>query len=252
MTLINKAYPAETFKTEIFYPVVVIYRISSLPFLIVSKILNLHPNFITFISFITLFMAAYFAYSSLFVLAGIFIFITCVLDCVDGELARLNSKETKLGQKLESIHADLTLILFPSTILIGLINMNSIQIWVLLLLLFSTSIYVNWRSAYSSTLTLNPSKLSYLQRIIYSQQKSNYEIRNSSFIGKILFILRINTSTQLGIPFALITLFSFINPELIIYAIWTIIISQLFFGCAVIFGKILFTNLEWRAYWEFF
>ena len=244
MTLINKVYPANTFKTEIFSPVVVIYRISSLPLLVISKILNLHPNFITFISFITLFLAAYFAYSSLFVLAGIFIFFTCVLDCVDGELARLSNKETKLGQKLESIHADLTLILFPSTTLIGLINTDSIQIWVLLLLLFSTSIYVKWRSAYSSSLDVNPSQLSYLKRIIYSQQKSNNEIRNSSFIGKILFILRINTSTQLGISFALITLFSFINPELIVYSIWTMIISQLFFGCAVIFGKILFTNLE--------
>ena len=171
--------------------------------------------------------------------------LTIILDCVDGELARINEKETILGLKLESIHADLTLILFPSTVLLGLIRAEAIQNWVFLFLLFSTSIYVNWRSAYSSSQVHDdPSKLSFLQKIIYSQQKPNNSIRASSNIGIFLYILRINTSTQLGVAFALITLFSFIDVGLIIYSIWIIIISQLFYGCAVIFGKILFTNLK--------
>ena len=178
-------------------------------------------------------------------IASAFMFLTLVLDCVDGELARINRKETNLGAKLESIHADLTLILFPSTILIGLIKMESFSNWILLLLLFSTAIYVNWRSMYSSSpIKDDPSKLSFINKIIYSQQKPNNVIRDSSIIGKAIFITRINTATQLGISFALITIFSFIDATLIIYPIWIIIISQLFFGIAVIAGKILFSNLK--------
>ena len=245
MSLFNKVYPVEKFKAEIYSPMVIFYRIASIPLLIISNVLNFHPNFITFISFITLFIASFLAYSGSFISAGILMTLTIILDCVDGELARINEKETILGLKLESIHADLTLILFPSTVLLGLIRAEAIQNWVFLFLLFSTSIYVNWRSAYSSSQVHDdPSKLSFLQKIIYSQQKPNNSIRASSNIGIFLYILRINTSTQLGVAFALITLFSFIDVGLIIYSIWIIIISQLFYGCAVIFGNILFTNLK--------
>ncbi len=245
MSLFTKVYPVEKFKAEINYPMVVIYRLASIPLLIVSKILNLHPNFITLISFITLFLASFYAVLGSFVIASLLMSLTIVLDCVDGELARINEKETKLGLKLESIHADLTLILFPSTILIGLIKEGSFSNLFLLFLLFSTSIYVNWRSMYSSSvINDDPNNLSFIRKIIYAQQKPNNKIRSSSIIGKTLFILRLNTATQLGFPFALITVFSFISNELIIYAIWPIIISQLIFGSAVFLGKILFYNLE--------
>ena len=245
MSLFTKVYPVEKFKAEINSPMVVVYRLASIPLLIISKILNLHPNFITLISFITLFLASFYAYKGSFIAASLLMSLTIVLDCVDGELARINEKETKLGEKLESIHADLTLILFPSTILIGLIKEESFSNLILLFLLFSTAIYVNWRSMYSSSaVNDDPSKLSFTRKIIYAQQKPNNKIRSSSFIGKFIYILRINTATQLGFPFALITVFSFISNELIIYAIWPIIIAQLIFGSAVIIGKILFTNLK--------
>ena len=82
----------------------------------------------TLISFITLFVSGYFSIIGEFSLGGIFILITLVLDCVDGTLARLNNKESELGLKLESIHSDLTLIIFPSTLMVGLINDHSVNI----------------------------------------------------------------------------------------------------------------------------
>jgi len=245
MSLLTKVYPVEKFKAEINSPMVVVYRLASIPLLIISKILNLHPNFITFISFVTLFLASFYAFDGSFFASSLFMSLTIVLDCVDGELARINEKETKLGEKLESIHADLTLIFFPSTILIGLIKEESYSNLILLFLLFSTAIYVNWRSIYSSSvINDDPSNLSFVRRLMYAQQRPNNKIRSSSIIGKFIYILRINTATQLGFPFALIMAFSFISSELIIYAIWPIIISQLIFGSAVIVGKILFTNLK--------
>ena len=177
MSLFTKVYPTEKFKAEIYSPMVIIYRLVSIPLLLISKIFNLHPNFITIISFFTLFAASIYAFYGSFMIASAFIFLTLVLDCVDGELARINGKETSLGAKLESIHADLTLILFPGTILIGLIKMESFSNRVLLLLLFSTAIYVNWRSMYSSSLTKDdPSKLSFINKIKFNNKVTDIDV----------------------------------------------------------------------------
>ena len=150
-----------------------------------------------------------------------------------------------MGLKLETIHADLTLIIFPGTLIVGLIKNLSIDINILLLLLISTSIYLKWRPIYSaSDIEDNPENLSFLMKVIYSQQKPNIVIRSSSIFGKILFFLRFNTATQFGITFALVILFTFLNKELIIYPIIVMIFSQIFFSLAVIFGSLVKRNLK--------
>ena len=90
----------------------------------------------------------------------------------------------------------------------------------------------------------NPENLSFLMKVIYSQQKPNIVIRSSSILGKILFFLRFNTATQFGITFALVILFTFLNKELIIYPIIVMIFSQIFFSLAVIFGSLVKRNLK--------
>ena len=122
MSIFTKVYPLEKFKTEMNSPVVIIYRLFSIPLVLLFNLLKINPNLTTLISFVTLFVSGYFSIIGEFSLGGIFILITLVLDCVDGTLARLNNKESELGLKLESIHSDLTLIIFPSTLMVGLIN----------------------------------------------------------------------------------------------------------------------------------
>ena len=245
MSIFTKVYPLEKFKTEMNSPVVIIYRLLSIPLVIIFNLLKINPNLTTLISFITLFASGYFSIIGEFSLGGIFILITLVLDCVDGTLARLNNKESELGLKMESIHSDLTLIIFPSTLMVGLINDLSINIIFLFLLLISTSIYLKWRPIYSdSKIEDNPKNLSFIRKIIYSQQKPNVIIRSSSNIGKLLFFLRYNTTTQFGVMFALMIIFSFLDNELIIYPIIVMIFSQIFFSFTVIILSLIKKNLK--------
>ena len=245
MSIFTKVYPLEKFKTEMNSPVVIIYRLLSIPLVIIFNLLKINPNLTTLISFITLFASGYFSIIGEFSLGGIFILITLVLDCVDGTLARLNNKESELGLKMESIHSDLTLIIFPSTLMVGLINDLSINIIFLFLLLISTSIYLKWRPIYSdSKIKDNPKNLSFIRKIIYSQQKPNVIIRSSSNIGKLLFFLRYNTATQFGVMFALMIIFSFLDNELIIYPIIVMIFSQIFFSFTVIILSLIKKNLK--------
>ena len=245
MSIFTKVYPLEKFKTEMNSPVVIIYRLFSIPLVLLFNLLKINPNLTTLISFATLFVSGYFSIIGEFSLGGIFILITLVLDCVDGTLARLNNKESELGLKLESIHSDLTLIIFPSTLMVGLINDHSVNIIFLFLLLISTSIYLKWRPIYSdSKIEDNPKNLSFLIKIIYSQQKPNVNIRSSSNIGKLIFFLRYNTATQFGVMFALMIVFSFLDNELIIYPIIVMIFSQIFFSVTVIIGSLIKKNLK--------
>jgi len=148
-----------------------------------------------------------------------------------------------MGLKMESIHGDLTLIIYPLSVAVGLFNSDLISIWTVLLVAVSSAIYINWRSILSSSsINDDPASLSPLERIIYSQQKPNENIRNSSLIGKIIFILRMNTATQLGIPFCLVVIFLFFSPSSAVLPLQVLILSQLFIGLALMVGKIIMNN----------
>ena len=240
MSIINKIYPVEIRNREILSPAVILIRIISLPLFFLSVLFRFNPNFITFISFITLILSGIFASLGEFFISSIFMHLTLSLDCVDGQIARYKNKKSILGQKLESTHGDLTLIIYPLSVAIGLFNSELISIWVVLLTALSSSIYVNWRGVLSvSSINDDPSDLTFLKKIIYSQQKPNENIRNESFIGKILFILRMNTSTQAGIPFYLIIIFLFFSPSSAVLPLQILIISQLFIGLALLVGKVI-------------
>jgi len=240
MSIINKIYPVEIRNREILSPAVILIRIISLPLFFVSVLFRFNPNFISFISFLTLILSGIFASLGEFFISSIFMHLTLSLDCVDGQIARYKDKKSILGQKLESMHGDLTLIIYPLSVAIGLFSSELISIWVVLLTALSSSIYVNWRGVLSlSSINDDPADLTFLKKIIYSQQKPNENIRDKSFIGKILFILRMNTSTQAGIPFYLIIIFLFFSPSSAVLPLQILIISQLFIGLALLVGKVI-------------
>ena len=245
MSIFTKAYPIEKFKTEMNSPVIIIYRLMSIPFIIIFKILNFHPNWITYISYLTLFLAAIFSFRGVFVVGSLFVLLSLVLDCADGIVARLNNKESELGRKLEIMHADLALVIFPSSVIVGMIDKFSVSLNILFLLLISTSLYLKWRPIYSiSKVDDDPEKLSFIMKVIYSQQKPNVSIRSSSIIGKLLFFIRYNTATNMGITYSLLIVLPFFDEQLIVYPMYLMIYSQLFFSIAAIFGSLVKRNLE--------
>ena len=245
MSIFTKLYPLDKLKTEMNSPAIIIYRLMAVPFIIIFKILNFHPNWITYISLLALFMAAIFSFNGEFIVGSLFILLSLVLDCADGIIARLNNKESELGLKLESIHADLALIIYPGSVIMGIIDKFSVSLNILFLLLISTSLYLKWRPIYSnSKVDDDPKNLSFLMKVIYSQQKPNVSIRSSSIIGKLLFFIRYNTATNMGIAYALIIIFPFFDEHLIIYPMYLMIYSQLFFSIAAIFGSLMKKSLE--------
>ena len=243
MSIFTKLYPLDKLKTEMNSPAIIIYRLMAVPFIIIFKILNFHPNWITYISLLALFVAAIFSFNGEFIVGSLFILLSLVLDCADGIIARLNNKESELGLKLESIHADLALIIYPGSVIMGIIDKFSVSLNILFLLLISTSLYLKWRPIYSnSKVDDDPKNLSFLMKVIYSQQKPNVSIRSSSIIGKLLFFIRYNTATNMGIAYALIIVFPFFDEQLIVYSMYLMIYSQLFFSIAAIFGSLVKKN----------
>ena len=120
-----------------------------------------------------------------------------------------------------------------------MIDKFSVSLNILFLLLISTSLYLKWRPIYSnSNVDDDPEKLSFLKKIIYSQQKPNVSIRSSSIIGKLLFFIRYNTATNMGIAYALIIIFPFFDEQLIVYPMYLMIYSQLFFSIAAMTGSL--------------
>ncbi len=240
MSIINKIYPLEIRNREILSPAFILIRVASLPLFFLLVLFRFSPNFISLISSLTLILSGIFASLGDFFISSIFIYFAVSLVCVDGQIARYKNKKSNFGQKLESINGDLTLLIYPLSVSIGLFNSELISIWIVLLTALSSSIYVNWRGVLSiSSIDDAPGNLTYLKKIIYSQQKPNENIRDRSFIGKILFILRMNTATQAGIPFYLIIIFLLFSPSSAVFPLQILIISQLFIGLALLVGKVV-------------
>jgi len=69
--------------------------------------LNVHPNIVTLIGFIPIYLIYINILAKKKLLVYLFAFINYTFDCLDGELARKSNKMSKLGGMLDSFH-DLT------------------------------------------------------------------------------------------------------------------------------------------------
>lgn len=65
--------------------------------------LGFNANMITFMSFVTGIIAVYFAYNNCFILTGIFLLISYLLDCADGNFARKYNQTTKFGDIMDHV-----------------------------------------------------------------------------------------------------------------------------------------------------
>lgn len=65
--------------------------------------LRIHPNWVTVASICIGLSASYFLFRSWFLMAGVSYFVAYFLDCVDGNLARMTNRVTKLGDALDHV-----------------------------------------------------------------------------------------------------------------------------------------------------
>jgi phosphatidylglycerophosphate synthase len=78
------------------------YRRFSRPTAKILNRLNFRPNQVTFISFILGIIAGAIFYFKMYILGLIVLFISEILDCADGDLARLQKKISKKGEFIDS------------------------------------------------------------------------------------------------------------------------------------------------------
>ena len=85
------------------YPVTkYFYRKFSRPTARILYKLNFEPNQVTFISFILGILSGIIFYYRMFLFGLVVLFISEILDCADGDLARLKKKVSKKGEFLDS------------------------------------------------------------------------------------------------------------------------------------------------------
>jgi CDP-diacylglycerol--glycerol-3-phosphate 3-phosphatidyltransferase len=85
------------------YPITkYVYRKFSKPTARLFYKLGFEPNQVTFLSFILGIISAFFLSQSLFIIGLIILFVSEVLDCADGDLARMKKKVSKKGEFLDS------------------------------------------------------------------------------------------------------------------------------------------------------
>jgi len=240
MSFLVKIYPLDLRRRELWSPLIPVFRLLTLPFAYLSILIKIHPNFLTIVSFLTLILSGAFALFANFFISSLLMILTLSLDVIDGEVARGTDKRTVLGLKMESLHADLTLLIYPSSLAVGIYNSGLISIWTLFFVIISAALYIRYRSTYSSSsVSDEPSGKSMMQLLILSQQKPNEKIRSVTFLGKVLFFSRMNLATQFGFPFIIAVIFSAIDVGIVVLPLQIMAASHLIFAFAVVIGGLV-------------
>ena len=123
------------------YPVTrYFYRKFSRPAARVLYKLNLEPNQVTLISFILGILSGFIFYYRMFLLGLVVLFISEILDCADGDLARLKKKVSKKGEFLDSFLDRIV----EAFVIYGLVLTNPSQLWLVGTLAMVWSVFVSY------------------------------------------------------------------------------------------------------------
>ncbi len=79
-----------------------LYLITIEKFLALFLHLNINPNFLTTLSFITSIFAGYFFAVGKFVIAGVITLLSGIFDTIDGKIAKMTNRVTKFGALYDS------------------------------------------------------------------------------------------------------------------------------------------------------
>ena len=232
-------YPTDKRRFEIYMPWVIIQRIISIPFLFIAVILKISPNLISTISILLIFVSSYLILIKMFLLGIILLALAVILDCVDGEVARVLKKTSILGERLEALSADLVTMVGIPSISIWMFLYNDLSVLIVFFSFISASVYVFSRGFLNFDVQTEIDKLSFWEKINLSQSKYNISIREKSFLGSMIFFLRMNLVTQDGILFFSVILIGVFLPQIIIYPVILMSTSQLLIGIGTIFASIL-------------
>ena len=232
-------YPAEKRLMELGMPWILVQRVISIPLVIVCVLLKVPPNIISCLSILLFIFGSYVILNGFLFMGLSFGALAMILDCVDGEVARISGKTSVLGEKLEQLNADLFLLVGIPSVSVWLFLYNNFSILILYFCFLSASIYILNRGALNFNHDFPMDKLSLFKKIIMSQSKSSIKIRNESFLGNLIFYLRINLATQDGIIILIILFIAILMPPMIFYPVVIMSLMQLIIGVFIIMANLL-------------
>ena len=234
-------YPAEKIQYENPYILATILRrITVLITYHVLFPLRISPNFITIISIFLCLPIAYYFINQHFFLASILACIWVALDNIDGELARIQKRTTKIGAVLERLSSDIFyLVLFPS-LSIGLYNANQINLNLVFITFFCCFAFNVLRNYITNFPEVNLNN-NFLISFAKCQFKNSIEEREKNFFGNIFFYSWRNIFTQCGLNelFLLIFTLPLFNLEEYLKIMLIILNVGYFIICLTIVSSIL-------------
>lgn len=122
-----KGYGRDRYIQENFIPLNFIFKkITPLIAILLAK-LKVSPNIVSLISYLFILLGAYYALNLNFINASYSWLFFLFLDSLDGDLARVQNKENKYGQIIDSFGADIFYFLFPISISFNLIYSDNFQ-----------------------------------------------------------------------------------------------------------------------------
>jgi phosphatidylglycerophosphate synthase len=181
--------------------------------------IKISANSVSFFSFFVSFSCLFLFINSNYLCGSLLACFWCVLDNIDGELARLQKSSSSFGVFLEKLNSNIFyMALFPA-LSIGLYRDELISFELMILTIFSISFFIFLRSFFDANFPYKKAinKNSDFILIIACQFKNSLNYRKKSKMGSFIFYLWRNVFTQCGINEILLVLFSFNTAFSIIF-----------------------------------
>jgi len=162
--------------------------------------LKISANAITFFSIFIAFLVLFLFVNSNYLYGSLLSCLWCLLDNMDGELARLQNSSSNFGAFLEKLNSNFFyMILFPS-LSIGLFRDELINFNIVVLTFFSLGFFIILRPFFDANFPYKKAvnKNAFLL-VIGCQFKNSYEYRERSKLGSFIYYSWRNIFTQGGV-----------------------------------------------------
>ena len=171
--------------------------------------LKISANVITFFSFFISFLVLFFFVNSNYLYGSLLSCFWCLLDNMDGEMARLQSSSSNFGAFLEKLNSNFFyMILFPS-LSIGLFRDGLINFNFVILTFFSLGFFIILRQFFDANFPYKKAvNKNSLLLVISCQFKNSHVYRRRSKLGSFIYYFWRNLFTQGGVNEILLVILS--------------------------------------------
>ena len=174
--------------------------------------LNVKPNSVSMVSILSGSVGIYLLFSGLYVPGAILCATSKLLDCVDGEIARITENFSRIGSWLEPLNSNIQYLFVVPSLAFSLYRNMLIGVNTVFLGIIAAGLYVAVRSTYNVRVP-QEKDISSMKKAIYCQFKHSNEFRKGHRLGALFYYLRYNLIAQNGIMYPSLILLAYLWPE---------------------------------------